>query len=60
MMGRTLSPTATTLLQELEQLLFVTLSTKVKLAPHVAPATTVTIWALVAPEMEPLPLMDQE
>ena len=38
----------------------VTFNERVKFAPQVAPAKTVTIWALVDPEMDPLPLIDQE
>jgi hypothetical protein len=59
--GATVSWTRTSLLHELEQpLLLVTFKPKVKVAPQAAPALTVTICALVAPEIEPLPLIVHE
>ena len=59
-LGGTVFPTRTSLLQELEQVLLATFKIKVNGAPQVGPETTVTIWLLVEPEIEPLPLMDQE
>jgi hypothetical protein len=61
MTGATVSWTRTSLLHELWQpLLLPTFKARVKAAPQVAPAVTVTVWAFVGPEIEPLPLMVQE
>src|SRR6266571_20270 len=59
-LGGTVSFTSTSALQALEQPLLVTFRNKVKLLPQALPAATVTVCALVGPEMEPLPVMDQE
>src|SRR6266853_1509041 len=59
-LGGTVSLTNTSMVHEPGQLLLVTLSSRVKFWPHALPATTVTLWALVAPERTPLPEIDQE
>src|SRR6266581_200071 len=58
--GGTVSLTITRVLHELEQPLLVTFRNRVKLAPQAAPALTLTVCAFVAPEMEPLPVIDHE
>src|SRR5438876_786359 len=58
--GGTVSSTKTSLVHELGQLLLMTLRERVKFWPQELPALTETVWALVAPEMEPLPEIDHE
>src|SRR5205809_141989 len=57
--GGVVSFTVTAIEQALTQPLLVTRRERVKLSAQFVPAATVTVWALVAPEIEPSPEMDQ-
>ena len=59
-MGALVSLTITSVLHAVGQLLLVMLRARVKLCPHTLPEVTDTFRALVGPEMEPLPVSDQE
>ena len=51
--------TSTSVVHDPGQLLLVTFKSRLKLSPQALPATTVTVWELLAPEIVPLPEIDQ-
>src|SRR5258708_37618524 len=61
MTGAVVSVTSTSVVQVVEQpAALAVFSCSVNVAPHAEPARTLTVCVLVGPEIEPLPVSDQE
>src|SRR5712691_8001439 len=58
--GGVVSLTITSVVQALRHWLLITVRARLKFSPQLVREVTVTVWALVGPEMAPLPVTDQE